>query len=233
MWPEKKVERPFRAFATEVESVAANRFSTCRVDIYEGHRLIGGYDRNYSAFGEETFEPFELDGKWYALYSKDYTATRVMRLPDCQDIGGEEPDAGGFCPTEFYVPRFRRVVFHWPGKGRSAEYAHFESAAEEPQQTDEERAYCYQEYGEWQSSKIGFVSGCLWGDDSSWKLQVIDLARAAEGKLAREERFGYLELSRMPLVEAVRFHSSGPDWKLSATIQRQQTWDVGSGKTID
>lgn len=69
---------------------------------YEG-KQIGSYQRNYSSF-YQTFCPFEQNGKHYALYSKDYTGTRVMSLPDCKDICGEERDGYGFCPTEFYVP---------------------------------------------------------------------------------------------------------------------------------
>ena len=40
----------------------------------------------------------------------------------------------------------------------------------------------------------GLVAGCIWGDDSSWKIQYLDLSRAAEGIIGREERFGYIEL---------------------------------------
>ena len=51
---------------------------------------------------------------------------------------------------------------------------------------------------------FGFVAGCVWGDDSSWKLQYLDLSRAAEGIVRREERFGYLELpAGRPLAELV------------------------------
>ncbi len=72
-----------------------------------GWNKIGEYTRNYPAlYG--TFLPFEQDGKHYALYSRDYTATRVMSLPDCKDICGEEPETAdsdpGFCPTGYYVP---------------------------------------------------------------------------------------------------------------------------------
>lgn len=43
--------------------------------------------------------------------------------------------------------------------------------------------------GQW-----GFVSGCVWGDDSSWKLQMLDLREIAAGKLTRFDPFDYLEL---------------------------------------
>src|SRR5262245_9013923 len=82
------------------------------VTIFDGERPIGRYERNYPNFAAETFEPFEWAGAWYALYSKDYTCTRIMSLPDCRDIGGEEPHGYGFCPAELFVPRYR-VVKTW------------------------------------------------------------------------------------------------------------------------
>lgn len=74
-----------------------------RVGVFRGAEQVGEYTRNYGSL-LSTFFPFEREGKWYALYSPDYTATRVMSLPDCKDIGGEESNAHGFCPAEFYVP---------------------------------------------------------------------------------------------------------------------------------
>ncbi len=70
--------------------------------------MIGTYKRNYSAF-YNTFFPFERDGVWYALYSRDYTCTRVMKLPECIDIGGEDPESCGFCPVDYFVPKVKDV----------------------------------------------------------------------------------------------------------------------------
>lgn len=67
---------------------------------------VGEYQRNYSNAGP--FAAFELKGKWYALYSKEYMYTRVMSLPDCVDLGGEDkcntPYSNHFCPSEYYIP---------------------------------------------------------------------------------------------------------------------------------
>lgn len=112
---------------------------------------VGEYTRNYPDLFN-TFCPFTLGGKDYALYSPDYTTTRVMSLPDCKDIGGESPNAVGFCPNDYYI--------HITPRGRI----------------------------------LGFVSGCIWGDDSSIKLEYLDLSRADEGIIKREDRFGYFEL---------------------------------------
>ncbi len=163
-----EAEALLRRYTTETTPIdnGQGRWKYLDVDILEDGRKIGSYRRNYPSL-IHTFAPFVQGGQVFALYSPHYVVTRLMRLPDCQDIGGEEPTPSGegFCPAEFYVP------------------------------FDPERGLV----GEW-----GFVSGCVWGDDSSYKVQYLDLSRAAEGVLAREDRFGYLPTpSRLPLREAV------------------------------
>jgi len=34
------------------------------VTIFDGAAEIGSYERNFPSFGEQTFEPFEIDGAW-------------------------------------------------------------------------------------------------------------------------------------------------------------------------
>jgi hypothetical protein len=233
MWQvKKKIERPFRAVATVVAGAEANHWSTSRVDIFQGDKLIGGYDRNYAAFSEETFEPFELDGEWYALYAPDYTSTRLMRLPSCKDIGGEERSAGGFCPTEFYVPRYRQVVTAMANFDKPIEFREYETVADEMASAISSPASHKTTFGDWKSTAVGFVSGCIWGDDTTWKLEVIDLSRSADGVISRRARFGHLSLVPGPLVQTVNLHA-GPSGELRATVFRQQDWDVGSGELID
>ena len=71
------------------------------IGIYKDIELIGQYRRNYHSM---PFAPFTKDGYDYALYSMNYTATRIMSLPGCIDLGGENPKGNGFCPIELYVP---------------------------------------------------------------------------------------------------------------------------------
>jgi hypothetical protein len=40
----------------------------------------------------------------------------------------------------------------------------------------------------------GFIVGCVWGDDCSWKVQVADLRRLADRELVRIAPFGYAPL---------------------------------------
>lgn len=42
---------------------------------------------------------------------------------------------------------------------------------------------------------FAFVAGCVWGDDSSWKVQYVDLSKIEEGVVTTDDRFGYIELA--------------------------------------
>ena len=202
------------------------------VTIFDGASEIGSYERNFRNYGEETFEPFEMDGAWYALYSRDYTCTRIMSLPDCRDLGGEEPLAHGFCPVELYVPRYKSVVTI-NKNGQHSESWKFEEEGEKYDRDNTDAFGNPITVGSWQSLGIGFVAGCLWGDDSSWKLEVFDLSHAREGTLVRSARFGHLQLvDGLPLSKAVRLHRHLPA-PLRANILQQQEWDVTSGALID
>lgn len=161
-------------YAKTLESIETKPgcWRSLRVGVFDGDTQIGEYQRNYPSL-YKTFYPFKKNGKWYALYSKDYTATRVMSLPDCKDICGEEPSGFGFCPVELYVPM---------------------SANESDGEDLEDEL----------PVDFGFVAGCVWGDDSSWKIQYIDLSLLEQGIIKREDRFGYTELPRdMELREAI------------------------------
>lgn len=73
---------------------------------------IGQYRRNYSAF-YNTFSATRKGDKFYALYSPYYTGTRVLEITPgvgIKDIGGEEKDSDGFCPTELYIPKIHSYV---------------------------------------------------------------------------------------------------------------------------
>jgi len=148
---------------------------TCRVEILDGERVVFAYDRNYRML--DTFEPFRQDGRDYALISPNYTATSVVDLSTGTIIAGEAPHGGGFCPVGFYVPDWWDVheklgtANNLPGSSR------------------------WRAENEWPTGDFGFVVGCHWGDDSTMKVQYLDLSRIREGVLVREERFGYIELA--------------------------------------
>lgn len=176
------------------------------MSIFDGDTKIGEYKRLYSSFGVETFAPFvAADGQWYALYSADYTCTRVMRLPSCEDIGGEDGNTFGFCPTALYVPRKHLHILNWTsrdGTAHSSE-AWLTDAELDKEQVEVERTL----YLPW-----GFVSGCIWGDDSSWKVECFNLTQAHEGVIKRFAPYGYAELPRdIKLKDAIDLDNWEPD----------------------
>ena len=185
-----------------------------RIGVFDGESQIGEYLRNYHGFGEQTFAPFLSGGNWYALYSKDYTCTRLMKLPSCEDIGGEESDGFGFCPTALYVPQVctqdittpepynpRRDIKKWATVREEDGRRHYDwpDGDQEYKRLCDEHDAAFEQWMDanpftWKYAPFGFVSGCIWGDDCSWKIEYIDLSRVADGVITREARFGYIEL---------------------------------------
>jgi hypothetical protein len=134
------------------------------------------YERNL--FLLQTFEPFRQGSREFALISRDYTRTAVLDLQSGCVIAEEIDEPGvppgcGFCPVGFYVPDWWDVNDGSVIPGSE---------------------YWRGDY-EWPNGDFGFVWGCVWGDDSSWKVQYLDLSRVQDGVIRREERFGYVELA--------------------------------------
>ena len=192
------------------------------VHIFMDGKEIGSYIREYPAFAEETFHPFKLKGKWFALYSGDYTTTRIMSLPDCKDIGGEENDTFGFCPVDFHVPAFRKSTSNYIIKDRDTrndktvvrEKCHFENSNSLKRLLDEmelphnPKRKSSHSLNDWEYTPFGFVAGCIWGDDSSWKVQYLDLSEADKGIIKRDDRFEYWELPpNISLEDAITLQS--------------------------
>jgi hypothetical protein len=205
-------ELPYYAKAKKVGPESSwNRYEVIVLDSNTDQQ-VGSYQRNYCLM--DTFYPFlGKDEKWYALYSPHYTTTRIMSLPDCKDIGGEEIDGNGFCPMGFFVPQVHGHDFP-----EDDNYYKLKDST-------------MSQYDEWNKrypfkgifAPYGFVGGCVWGDDSSEKVQFLDLSRAHEGILVRDDRFGYHELPRgVSLAEGVEIQE--PDWdSLSSPTYHDRT----------
>lgn len=74
----------------------------------------------------------------------------------------------------------------------------------------------------------GFIAGCVWGDDSSLKIQYLDLSRADEGIVKRDERFGYIEMAgALDLDKAVRLDAGAHGTNLTISIQKYFNLDTG------
>jgi hypothetical protein len=179
-------------------------WKTARVDIFEGDdpaaRKIGSYERNHAGWCADTFAPFMQEDRWFALYAPEYTATRIMELPSCRDLGGEDPPSGqGFCPIDYYVPYDDPDVVAAGDAGR-----------------------------------FGFVAGCIWGDDSSWKIQYLDLSKAASGIVVRKEMFGYVAMPSKALrlrdcVSLDGYSRQYPHARITVDLQ----YDLSTGALVD
>lgn len=226
-------------------------FGRLRMGVFDGNgNQLGEYTRNYASFGEATFCPFQAkSGRWYALYSSHYTCTRVMSLPDCKDIGGEEPHQHGFCPVDYYVPILcgqeyepndkgpvvanhqpdvwahkvpyeGGVRYYWPDDDNHPEPNEERKSAylkaKEESRKEADVWYDGHPYVE-RYAPFGFVAGCIWGDDFSWKLQFLDLSKAEGGVLSRDDRFGYVEVNT-PLKDNVCVND--PDNLLDYTLDK-------------
>lgn len=179
---------PFTIECNDVEN-APGIWSSTKVSIYRGDLLIGEYLRNYSNFAPLTFYPFLIDTEWYALYSADYTATRVMKLHEdrIEDWCGEIGNSTGFCPVEFFVPRYnvytdeQNIMCY---KIDNELLSIDESAIDKSLPKCVETIYC----------NFGFLCGCIWGDDVNWKIRYIDLSKIALKELIITEKFGYCQM---------------------------------------
>lgn len=207
---------PFFTKCTSIEAKPGT-WSSTKVEVFQGRtydkvKKIGEYVRMYPNYAKETFCPFLIQGEWYALYSANYTATRVAKLTETEfvDWCGEEGRSSGFCPTDFYVPRYKLCKGVLPN-GVKYDSLTFDNEYSEGEMTE---YFNYQgDPGEQYEGEFwtdyGFLSGCIWGDDSSWKLRFIDLSEVPNKVLKIDERFGYFELpDGLKLRQCVRNESN-------------------------
>lgn len=184
-----------------------------------GGEVVGTYTYNYHQ--TPPFCPFRIGEQWYALYSKRYTASRVMKLPSCEDVWGEDSSAGGFCPVEFFVPAIQEIDFDGERTGKlcgtfNDDFEDFGKPGKHPRHNWLIHEPEYLRYG--------FVCGCVWGDDSSWKVQFFDFSDIENGNVTYDARLGYVELiegmslqksiksprkSSFELATTVRFKTDG------------------------
>lgn len=183
---------PLSPFSVECNAVKnqPGTWDSTKVSIYRDDYLIGEYLRNYSSHGTNTFYPFKIADVWYALYSAHYTATRVMRLneKDIEDWCGESESPYGFCPVEFYIPQYAKCITSVTINGSSTNHEYFMV------DNDEEFLSKGKDVISTEYCTFGFLSGCVWGDDSSWKLRYIDLSSVPDKVLSITDKFGYWEL---------------------------------------
>lgn len=202
-------------FTIETEAIVnePGTWDSTKVSIFSKDVLIGEYVRNYSNSGIETFYPFLCNKEWYALYSANYTATRVMKLHDdrIEDWCGQDPKSNGFCPIEYYIPKYNHTYQTYDSGEKISGYDDYsidntmsdlDFLEEQSTSTFVKVEYC----------NFGFMSGCVWGDDSSCKLRYIDLSKIADKELFITERFGYWEIPyEMKLKKCIDMSHWEPD----------------------
>lgn len=201
---------PRERFTTKVtvEESSAGTWNTLHVEVSDcnGH-TIASYERNYPNM-YQTFEPFRQGSKMLALISPNYTATSVMDLDSGKIIASEIPNEMGFCPAGFYVPDWWDINDDsiLPGSG------YWDEDSEQPK------------------GDFGFVWGCIWGDDSTWKVQYLDLSQVQKGRLVRDERFGYVELATNYKLDPKDFINCVFDGgKCKVTFSTLASFDLDSG----
>jgi len=213
-YTKKFLGTPFIIETTPVENKPGTWNST-KVSIYRDEILIGEYLRNYHSFGQETFYPFQIGEDWYAVYSASYTATRIMKLHNdrIEDWCGEESHSEGFCPVEFYIPKYNHLqetVNHFKTNELTTYdnyYADCDLNITEFMHQKEDKNFIGTHY-----CNFGFLSGCIWGDDSNWKIQYIDLSKVPDKEMSITEKFGYWVMpSNMTLKECVHMDNWEPD----------------------
>jgi hypothetical protein len=209
LWQPPPPPKPRDRYTTRVRTTKLpGRWETVHVDVLDADAVIASYDRNYRML--QTFEPFRQGDRMLALISTHYTATSVMDLHTGDIIATEEPASGGFCPVGFYVPDWWDLhdgttlpgSMHW----RPAD-------------------------DEWPAAgDFGFVWGCIWGDDSAWKVQYLDLSSVTDGMIRRDDRFGYLKLatdSKLQPQDFIRCSSHQGEQRVEFYIERGYSLTTG------
>lgn len=133
-----------------------------------------------------TVHPFEHQGRWYVTYSSAYTRLSVFNITDQYEAWTDEGGAGGFCPVAVAIPWKHTDVR--PEHERSHNLTMWSWLPRIGDQYEGDASFRAS------AADFGFYSGCIWGDDSSWKLRYLDFSRLSEGIVVASDAFGYIPL---------------------------------------
>jgi hypothetical protein len=203
---------PRDRYTTRVEVIKhPGAWDTVRVEVMDGERVVAEYRRDYRML--QTFEPFRQGDRMFALVSPHYTATSVLDLSSGEIVAAEEPRPNGFCPAGFYIPDWWNLHGDLTALPGSLDW-------KPPDH-------------EWPAGDFGFVFGCYWGDDWSWKVEHLDLRAVSAGIIRREERYGYVSLASSKTLsprDCIRCLSIGGRRQVHFTMT--QMYDLDSGAVI-
>lgn len=187
---------------------------------WHNYALISPRYTTYQVLDLETYEVVAERGypqrDWYRTDTYDQYERTFAEHPDWFEEGGYYAGKGpndkingeGFCAVEFYVP-------DWAAWDSSWEIGDDDQSMSEADWNE----FASYDWKEVHTGQLGFVAGCIWGDDSSWKIRAIDLSRISEGVVTEDERFGYIELPyALSLRQAIE--SVGPSGvKIATSLQ--------------
>jgi hypothetical protein len=199
-----------------------------RIGIFtrEPELLIGEYIRDDCDVWR-TFHPFELRGKWYALFSQDPGYTDLMELPSCKVIWNEKRDDElRFRPIDYWVPSFAKTETRHQmscpcnsgaeGINCTCNIMHRPECPNPHPKYQVNGCICHEEWAVFEKQRYiwhfpdrihGFVSGYYKEFSSGYILQYLDLSRADEGIVVQDFRYGCPDLPvDLTLRQAVHFH---------------------------
>lgn len=217
----------------------------------EREAQIGEYVRS-SRTRPTAFFPFQQNGKDFALYSPHYSDIRIMELPSCKDIGGDESKFDDFCSIDFYVPSYieQEIISRTKNSEGKIEERVWTTRVSEPKDeelTEYTKSSTYENTNtvKPESSKtiyrpltsrlyypFGFVYGCRWMDDTT--VHFLDLSEIENGIIKRDARFGYVEIpSGSSLKETIKMenykrYSGNAENQIQMVVL--QTFDLSTGK---
>lgn len=178
---------------------------------------VGEFIRNYHNFGESTFAPFRRGEAWYALYSRSYVALSIMKINEVEGqiehLGGEdETDGGGFCPVEVYIPKYQWDIREAIPLEELKKYRYSKEYDEDLFENNKEVFY----------EDFAFISGCHWGADQYWEIQIRDISKANQGIIKSVEVGGWTlppKLSLKDSIELSAFEQYGKESETSLNIR--------------
>ena len=147
------------------------------------------------------FKPIDITEEEYTRLTAEDEAKGI----EYKDRRGHAYE--GFCPVDFYVPVYRKVTFP-ESLGKTGKPLEGWLTGDKCFDVKNDKSVP----GPIQYCDFGFVAGCIWGDDSSWKIEFLDLSQVEKGIIRRDDRFGYIELpAKMNLKEAIDMSTWEPN----------------------
>jgi hypothetical protein len=168
----------------------------------------------------------------YPAATEKYVAAVKRSNPESTLEVGDPVPGSGFCPSGFYVPDFFDDFNPTSYSTVDAMEKDIKSVTEALAYSgdDEEKqlfgaGWC-EEYLWSSSGQWGVYSGCVWGDDSSYKLRYVDLSKVSEGIVITDDRFGYVELPEGKLKDLVVLEAESKRIIVSVPVR----FDLETGK---